>query len=315
MTDVTEVDIPEAADIECSLDCADSDPHTTQTVLRARLAVDSAAPEVAQAIRTSAKTVLEYVNVLDAPWPSPTALGAGHGLAGQLADALAAVCCIPAMVEFHAARGVPREQTWAVLADLPRQIRLHRRVHGCDGFAELHRLANHLRGLLYDMGRLQFERRRTIILPDDQAALAAAGADLSEGAVLLSTHIPDTGPMDPAACDASFARILAELPRWFPDERYTGFFCLSWLNDPQLAEYLPADSNIVKFQRRFELVGPGFPAGNSAVPLIFRVPADTDLDRLPQRTTLERAFVRHLRDGGEWLVRTGWFPAEAARSR
>jgi hypothetical protein len=31
------------------------------------------------------------------------------------------------------------------------------------------------------------------------------------------------------------------------------------------------------------------------------------LDDLPQRTTLERAIVAHLRAGGHWRARTGWF--------
>ena len=32
-----------------------------------------------------------------------------------------------------------------------------------------------------------------------------------------------------------------------------------------------------------------------------------DLEDLPQRTSLERAFVQHLRAGGTWYARTGWF--------
>jgi hypothetical protein len=34
----------------------------------------------------------------------------------------------------------------------------------------------------------------------------------------------------------------------------------------------------------------------------------TLLDELPQQTTLQRAIVAHLRAGGHWHSRTGWFP-------
>jgi len=31
-----------------------------------------------------------------------------------------------------------------------------------------------------------------------------------------------------------------------------------------------------------------------------------DLDALPQRTSLQRALVAHLRSGGHWWTRVGW---------
>jgi hypothetical protein len=34
---------------------------------------------------------------------------------------------------------------------------------------------------------------------------------------------------------------------------------------------------------------------------------EPDLDALPQETTLQRAVVAHLRGGGHWHGRTGWF--------
>ena len=39
---------------------------------------------------------------------------------------------------------------------------------------------------------------------------------------------------------------------------------------------------------------------------VFGVPAADDLDALPQETTLQRALVRHLRDGKHWTGGVGW---------
>lgn len=73
----------------------------------------------------------------------------------------------------------------------------------------------------------------------------------------------------------------------------------------QLAEYLPADSNIVRFQRRFR---PAYrPDYDDEVILGFvfgRIPAS--LDDLPRRTTLQRAIVDHLRAGRRWDGGVGW---------
>jgi hypothetical protein len=81
--------------------------------------------------------------------------------------------------------------------------------------------------------------------------------------------------------------------------------------DEQLVEYLPSDSNILAFQRRFTLV----PGARDNDDWIFRVvfgagpPKDVQgLDALPQHTTLERGVVEHLRQGRHWRMRTGWLP-------
>ena len=83
--------------------------------------------------------------------------------------------------------------------------------------------------------------------------------------------------------------------------------CSSWLLDPQLAEYLPASSNIVRFQRRFTLIEDRA-AGDNALTLrfVFGLPTDLPLDAYPQRTTLERAIIAHIRAGRDWRGGVGW---------
>jgi hypothetical protein len=94
--------------------------------------------------------------------------------------------------------------------------------------------------------------------------------------------------------------------RLFPEISYSIVTCTSWLLDEQLAEYLPSDSNMIRFQRRFRLV-PGADDGTDEMNrLAFQRQAPLDLARLPERTTLERAFATHLRRGGRWQMRTGW---------
>jgi hypothetical protein len=78
----------------------------------------------------------------------------------------------------------------------------------------------------------------------------------------------------------------------------------SWLLDPVLAEYLPADSNLVRFQRRFALLPGGPDAGEDILRFVFGT-LTTTVDRLPTRTALQRAVVAHLRAGGRWQNRKG----------
>jgi type II secretory pathway pseudopilin PulG len=131
------------------------------------------------------------------------------------------------------------------------------------------------------------------------------------GGTAIDLHIPEAGPLTPQAVDASFDEARAFFPRHFPDEPYTAFACGSWLLDPQLLEYLPEDSNVVQFQRRFELEPYAEPEGlNCDVDVLrfaFRT-LTTPLDQLPRRTVLERAIADHLKAGRHWQLRSGRFP-------
>jgi hypothetical protein len=132
----------------------------------------------------------------------------------------------------------------------------------------------------------------------------------------LNMHIPaDGGPLAPQASDDSIDRARVFFPRHFegePPEPRVG--CHSWLLDGQWAAYLPPSSNIVRFQRRFQIE----PNENELADQVLlgyafdmewdrpEVPREI-LDALPQRTTLQRAYVSHLRSGAHWYNRSGWF--------
>ena len=121
-----------------------------------------------------------------------------------------------------------------------------------------------------------------------------------KGDATLGVHIPATGPLCRAECDESFDLATAFVERHFREHDFRVATCTSWLLDEQLADYLPADSNIVQFQRRFTVVDGARPTmGATSCCFVFdRVPKS--IDELPQRTALERAIVSHLRGGGRW---------------
>ena len=81
--------------------------------------------------------------------------------------------------------------------------------------------------------------------------------------------------------------------------------CTSWLLDPQLAEYLPAGSNIVRFQRRFQLV-PRVRIDNESIVSYLRGSSGASSDPAPRETALQRAVASHLAAGKDWHLRTGW---------
>ncbi len=200
----------------------------------------------------------------------------------------------------QAAVGIDAAVTVATFWDIGQQVMLHDRIHGEADLRKGWWLCHHLAGWLFRIGRLQFHRR----FADDHHGPAAAGR------AFLDVHIPEDGPLTRAGCDASFARATRFMAEHFPDDDARWFGCSSWLLDPVLAEILPEDSNIVDFQRRFQIthIEEGWPSG--VFEFVFDRPdldgaAPPDLHTLAPVTTLQRAIVDHYRAGGRIRPVTG----------
>ncbi|MHA6485009.1 acyltransferase domain-containing protein [Paenibacillus sp. strain BS8-2] len=73
------------------------------------------------------------------------------------------------------------------------------------------------------------------------------------GDPVLDMHIPEGEPMLPEACEESMKRAVAFFGEYFPEKAVKAFVCVSWLLDSQLADILPAASNITAFQRKLQL--------------------------------------------------------------
>jgi hypothetical protein len=206
---------------------------------------------------------------------------------------------LPRVTAYHRDRGIPAEVTRLTLADLGRALARHRWQFGVAGLDLQHWLTSHFTGKLYQLGRLQFERAHI-------GTRTGRAAGLRPGTPVLAVHVPHFyGPLSAAACDESFARAVAFFPRHFPEERYEVAVCNSWLLDPQLAEYLPAESNIIRFQRRFR---PAYQpdADDEMIQEFVFGRAEPDPALLPRDTALQRAVADHLLAGRHWHGGAGW---------
>lgn len=207
----------------------------------------------------------------------------------------------------HRERGIPDDVSRRTLADLGRHLAVHRRARGTGGLVAPGWPALHFRGELYQLGRLQFQRA---VLGGRMGGATAAAGHAAPGDPCLNLHITDfRGPLTPESCDRSLALAQEFFARHYPEERYRTAVCHSWLLDPQLKEYLPADSNIVRFQDRFVPADGYAREADDTTPVSF-VFGDHALPvaELPRRTRVERAVGDHLRAGGHWYGGHGWFP-------
>ena len=228
--------------------------------------------------------------------PDPSAKGWSRCV--DLLPLLALLTRVPRVLRLHQQRDVPAAVSRDTLDDLLRWARKFRVQHGRWGLAETHWLVQAVAGRIFRLGRLQFEwvTNRWPALP------------LAEDAWLLSVHVPEMGPLDHAACDASFDHARRFFLRHFPERRASAYVCDSWLLDPQLAEYLPAQTNIIRFQRRFTVLPEACYPRDEITPRILPTPAakDTDPAQDARPSRLQQAVAEHRRLGRTWQSGVGY---------
>lgn len=259
-------------------------------------------PELWWVLDRSYRLLLAQMGQRRAGDPAWRALPDRTGAVGRHLFVWVFLAVVPQVRDYHAAIGLTDEESWDSLSALGDELASSRRLTGRAGLDATWGLPLVFTGVGFRLGRLGFERS----CPE-----SGEHEFLQVGESVLNTHVPASRtPLTDEACDASFARAIA-LAGQFP-ERVVGFACHSWLMDEQLTQYLPSTSNILRFQRRFTTFTDRVRADWAPIEHVFHRRFDGDdvpgalLDELPQRTTLERAIVTHLRSGGHWHNQTGW---------
>ncbi len=121
---------------------------------------------------------------------------------------------------------------------------------------------------------------------------------LKEGDTVLGVHIPATGALTEELCNESFDRAKQIFKDCYPEFNYKAFHCHTWMFDPKLKEFLPEDSNIIKFQNRFTLF-PGETMGEDVFNFVFKLQF-TEYKDMPEDTSLQR-WMKKLYLGGKYI--------------
>lgn len=195
---------------------------------------------------------------------------------------------LPDVRRYHRDRGVSDQISWATLADLGRQLDKHRRIHGEFGLRTHWWMCAHWTGVIYQLGRLQYLIH--------QPERPVPGVEPHEW--VIGVHVPESGPLTPAAVDGSLAQAKEFFARHFPERPVRTATLESWLLDPYLLDNLPPESNIVRFGRRFTPYGKAIDGLKSAVSFVFHTRDLQHLDRLPRDTTLQRLILDRIAVGG-----------------
>lgn len=122
---------------------------------------------------------------------------------------------------------------------------------------------------------------------------------LCKGDPVWDLHIPAIGRMDFDECGRSLRRAVDCLPGYFPEFKAKAFTCHAWFLDIQLEEYLPDNSNIIRFIREVYLLPATGASDRGMKNRVFGSP-DAVIRSAPLDTTLRRAVAAHIEKGGFW---------------
>lgn len=209
-------------------------------------------------------------------------------------ELLVFICMSKRLKTEYEARGIDGEIYYNSLLDLRYKLEECKLVKGIVGsfvalwfcgFFDLTRFA---------LGRLQFE------MVNFGRSYEKDGLVLTPESRVINVHIPRTGtPMDAKSCDEAFARAKV----FFAEQtgEVCAFVCHSWLLYPEHEHMLSHESNVYKFMKRFDIYHSGTSKDRGDLWRLF----DTDekrWDRLPADSSLRRAYVEQLKNGGQ----VGW---------
>jgi len=151
------------------------------------------------------------------------------------------------VAEKYREMGISDEILVDTLYDIVLWTRNWSKVKGRTYLGELGWLTNHMTGRLHKIGRLQFCRGRCEMdIPE---------LGIKEGEPILEIHIPARGPLTREECEKSIAMAKEFYAKYYPDYDYKCFTCSSWLMDGTLKELLSDESNIIRFQDMFTVIG------------------------------------------------------------
>ena len=117
-----------------------------------------------------------------------------------------------------------------------------------------------------------------------------------KGDPVISVHISNKGALTQEACEESYERAKEIFKTCYSEFEYKAFHCHSWLLDKQLQKFLPENSNILSFQKKYTLYAGGT-KGKDVFNFVFKNSFGEYKD-LPENTSLQRALKKHYLDGG-----------------
>ncbi len=193
--------------------------------------------------------------------------------------------------EKYKAKGIPDEIFYNTFNCLPEKMETNMRFFGKYGYPSHTWPLSHLGMTLFRIGRLGYA-----FVSDIAEPLYAGDKVLVEkGDSYIYMHISDNEKL--VGCAESIREAREFFRKFYPKYGDAVYMTNTWLLDPRLSEILPETSNIMQFQKLFEIYD-RYDCRSEILKRTFGEERE-DLDSYTPHSSLGRAVLEYLRQGKE----------------
>ena len=215
------------------------------------------------------------------------------------------VGCLPQLRRRYAAAGLPEELFWHTMMDLKYKLMECHTVKGQWGNFAFWWYDRFYKMTRFTLGRLQFEA-----VTYEGPQYTCGGITVETGDPVVNIHIPSAGPLTKELRQEAYQMAY----EFFPACRKQGalpLVCHSWLLDPEYETFLPASSNLIGFQKDFDIIACEKQEEFKEAWRVFGAHGGKKPQELPRDTSMQRGFADFLSAGGRTGVGSGimlWGP-------
>lgn len=214
---------------------------------------------------------------------------------------------LPTVYDRYQKKKISDTVFYDTMTDIKIWIDDHKARTGEDGLFELNWIMHHMNLSIFKIGRLQYQKCIWYFKPTK----TRDGVKLNFGDKILNMHIPRGEKLDYDECVKSVDMAQEFFKEFFPDFPNNKYMCFSWLLYPGNKNFMPADSNILKFQSMYEILVEkeepqppylwlyGVKLKNAD---LMKNKKETGsygfIDQLPQKSSLQKSTIEYIKNGG-----------------
>ncbi len=212
-----------------------------------------------------------------------------------------ALMCTYNMRQMYLNRGWPMDICYDSMKNITVWTLNYYNNTGKWGLQEFSWCAQSFVGYVFRIGRLEFQPHNC---NEPSLPVTICGIKIEKGSKVLNIHIPEGDGITKEKRMDSYRRAY----KFFGQTGHAVFMCSSWLLYPEHCNFLNPNSNIIDFIKDFNIYRVNH--GNGHLGRVFGskwYELNGDPDLMPQNSAVQRAYVKHLKNGGTSGDALGFF--------
>lgn len=203
--------------------------------------------------------------------------------------------------EKYREKNIPDGIYYDTMTDIAIWAKTLKREENIDGIKNIGWIYNILSFKMFKIGRIQYQLYKSNFTVSRVPIFKRHSLTVKNHKSVLNMHIPEGEPLELEKCRESVQRAKEFFVTYFPEYRYDGFVCDSWLLDPNNQLFMNENGNIRKFCELFDITVRTKINHFDIVRRLWgkRIIRRSEVKDFPENTDLQKRTKKYLLDGGK----------------